>query len=201
MALLLNKKYGEAIDDHGKHCFQIMQQTSKDIVALTEQIYAFIRARECSLNVEDVNLQNEIDIIREAISVSLDLRRIEWHQEPEIFPSIRGDRLSVHRILRNLIDNAVKYGGDDLNRIIVQYQENEHFHGFFISDNGQGIEECEQEDIFELFKRARSSGTIEGSGLGLAIVKELVEKHRGSIQINSAVGKGTTFKFTISKNL
>lgn len=65
MAMLLTKKYGEVVDDQGKYYFQLMQQLSKDIVGLMELVNTFIQARECPLNLEDVNLQTEIDIIRE----------------------------------------------------------------------------------------------------------------------------------------
>lgn len=201
MAMLLTKKYGEVVDDQGKYYFQLMQQLSKDIVGLMELVNTFIQARECPLNLEDVNLQTEIDIIRENVSVSMEIRGIQFHQEPGIFPFIRGDRLAMHRIFRNLIDNALKYGGDGLKRILVEYDENEHFHSFSISDDGQGIDEYEQDNVFKLFNRAKTSKNVEGSGLGLAIVKELVEKHNGSIQMSSATGKGTAFAFTISKNL
>lgn len=201
MAALLKKQYGEVIDDRGKRYLEIMEQTSRDMVALMEQVNVFIRSRECCLTFEDVDVQTEVEIILESIRPTLKVRGIEWNQVPEVFPSIRGDRLSVHRIFRNLIDNALKYGGDGLSRIIVEYQESDGFHNFTISDNGHGIDESDQEGLFELFRRAKSSGRVEGLGLGLAIVKELVEKHCGTIQMNSGLEKGTTFIFSIAKNL
>jgi signal transduction histidine kinase len=95
MAVLLKKKYGEMIDDQGKHYFEIMEQTSKDIVALMESVNVFIRAREYPLTFETVNLQHEIAIIKESVNTTLEVRRIEWSQRPETFPRIRGDRLSI----------------------------------------------------------------------------------------------------------
>lgn len=201
MAMLLEKKYGEVIDDDGKRYLQIMEQTSKDIVALMQNVNTYIQAREYPLTFEAVNVQIEIEIILESISPTLAVRNIKWLQHPETFPKIRADRLSIHRIFRNLIDNAIKYGGDDLNRLIVEHQENDQFHIFSICDNGSGIDESEQENVFKFLGRGKTSGKIEGLGLGLAIVKELVEKHNGSVQMNSILGKGTTLMFTISKNL
>jgi len=201
MAMLLRKKYDEIIDHQGKHYLDIMEQTSKDIVKLMELVNMFIRSRECKLSIETVNVQNEIDIIQESLSQILETRKIEWHQTPKIFPQIRGDRLSIHRIFRNLIDNSIKYGGNDLNRIIVEYQETDEFHIFYVCDNGSGIDELDQENIFEIFSRAKTSGKVEGLGLGLAIVKELVVKHNGTIKLTSSLGKGTAFVFTISRNL
>lgn len=201
MAILLRKKYDDIIDDQGKHYFEIMEQSSKDIVALMEQVNVFIKSREHALKFENVNLQSEIDIIHENINPILQVRRIRWFQQPDTFPSIRADRLSIHRIFRNLIDNAIKYGGDNLSQIILEYQANDEFHTFYVSDNGCGIDESDQEQIFQVFKRTKASGRLDGLGLGLAIVKELVERHNGSILINSIPDKGTTFMFTISKSL
>ncbi|MEN6439913.1 MAG: HAMP domain-containing sensor histidine kinase [Syntrophobacter sp.] len=201
MAMLLKKKYAETIDDQGKHYFGLLEQTSKDIVALMEHVNIYIRSREYPLSFEVINVQDEINLIKESICPILQVRHITLLQQPELFPKMRGDRLSIHRIFRNLIDNAIKYGGDSLNRIILEYQETDQFHAFCVHDDGCGIDEPEQEGIFDVFRRAGTSGRIEGLGLGLAIVKELVEKHHGSIQINSVLKKGTTFMFTISKDL
>ena len=103
MAMLFKKKYGGMVDDQGNHYLELMEQTSKDIVTMMENINIFIRAREYSLTFEIVNIQHEIDIIRDYINPTLEVRRIQWHQKPETFPQIRGDRLSIHRILRNLL--------------------------------------------------------------------------------------------------
>lgn len=201
MAMLFRKKYGEIIDDQGEHYLDIMEQSSKDIVAMMEQVDIFIKSREYALNFERVDVQNGIDLIHEAIRSLLDARSIKWFQQPEKFPHIYADKLAIHRIFRNLIDNAIKYGGEGLDEIIIEYQSNETFHIFYVSDNGCGIDEYDQEHIFEVFKRTKASGGVEGLGLGLAIVKELVAKHNGSIFINSMPEKGTAFMFTVSKSL
>lgn len=201
MAMILTNKYSDVIDKQGKHYFEIMQSTSKDIVELMELVNTFVRCRECPLNLEAVDLQSELRSIQESINPLLEVRKITWVQYPETLPTIRADRLSIHRIFRNLIDNALKYGGNDLSQLVLEYHEHVEFHTFCVCDNGAGIDESEQEDLFELYKRAKGSGRVDGLGLGLATVKELVEKHQGSIWMNSKLGKGTTFIFTISRHL
>ncbi len=201
MAILLKKKYAEQLDDDGKHYFEILEQVSKDIISLMEKIYIFIESGEHRLDFESVNTQNELTIIRESMESILETKGVKWFQQPEHFPEIKGDRLSINRIFRNLIDNALNHGGDDLSLLKVEYQETGEFHEFSISDNGCGIDEFVQETVFETFKRGKTSGNVDGLGLGLATVKKLVEKHDGSIWMNSILGNGTTFTFTISKNL
>jgi signal transduction histidine kinase len=201
MAMMLKKTYSEHLDDKGKHYFDILEQVSRDIISLMEKIYEFIQSGEHPLDIETVNIHDELTIIRRNIESISTMRDIRWLQQPVLFPEIKADRLSISRIFRNLIDNALKHGGDDLSQLKVEYHESDGFHEFSIGDNGCGIDEFVQKTVFEVFKSGKTSGNVDGLGLGLTTVKNLVEKHGGSIWMNSVLGNGTTFTFTISKNL
>jgi len=201
MAMLLKKQYAEHLDDKGQYYFEIMEHVSQDIITLMENIYVFIQSGEHQLDIENVNIHDELTIIRKSIESLLEIRGIKWFQKPEHFPEIKADRLSINRIFRNLIDNTLKHGGDDLSQLKVEYHKTDEFHEFSICDNGCGIDELVQETVFEVFKRGKTSANVDGLGLGLTTVKDLVEKHSGSIWMNSILGKGTMFTFTISRNL
>lgn len=201
MAMLLKKRFTESLDDESTRYFELLEHVSKDIITLMEMIHIFIQSGEHPLHFENVDIQSELTTIQKSMESLLEMRSVKWFQQPEYFPEIRGDRLSINRIFRNLIDNALNHGGDDLSVLKIDYQETGEFHEFSILDNGCGIDEFTQETVFETFKRGKTSRNIDGLGLGLATVKKLVEKHNGSIWMNSALGKGTTFTFTISKNL
>ena len=75
-------------------------------------------------------------MVREEYSDLLSIRRISW-SEPELTPQIKADKLSILRILRNLVDNAIKYGGEDLKKINVGYRESDEFHLLSV-DDGKG---------------------------------------------------------------
>jgi signal transduction histidine kinase len=120
---------------------------------------------------------------------------------PETSIKIKADRLSLHRVFRNLIDNALHHGGEGLSRIIIEYEENDRFHTFCVSDNGMGIKEEDHDKVFEPFTRLQSPNGYKGSGMGLAIVKEIVERHGGQISVESVPEKGTNFFFALSKSI
>lgn len=116
------------------------------------------------------------------------------------FPDLYGDRILLREVFENLIDNAVKYMGDQPEPVIeigVRGSVDEPI--FYIKDNGMGIEEKYYGKIFGLFEKL--DPTIEGTGIGLALVKRIIETHGGRIWVESeGAGKGSTFFFTITDN-
>lgn len=126
-----------------------------------------------------------------------DKKRIEISfQHPDTFPIINADTIMINRVITNLIDNALKYtkpGGtitvnlfDRKEDILVQ-----------IADSGIGISEEQLPHIFDAFYKVNTDSP--GAGLGLAIVKKIVEAHGGKIWVQSKVGEGSTFSFTLPK--
>lgn len=104
------------------------------------------------------------------------------------------------QVLSNLITNAIKYHSPDRNPAIhVSAKDNGAEWTFKIADNGIGIDMKYADQIFELFKRLNAPDECEGSGVGLAICKAVVERHNGRIWVESELGKGSTFFFTIPK--
>jgi two-component system phosphate regulon sensor histidine kinase PhoR len=113
-------------------------------------------------------------------------------------PDIAGDRRRLTEVLQNLLDNAIQYtpsGGE----IMVSASMAEHQVEFTVSDTGIGIPQAEQPRIFERFYRvdAARSRQVGGTGLGLAIAKHLVEGHGGRIWVDSEVGHGSQFHFSV----
>ena len=175
-------------------------KTAEQIAVLAEQIMMYISSKESPLNIESIKLGDITQIIREEFSPHLSIRGIRW-LEPENLPEIRADRLSLLRVLRNLIDNALKYAGDDLSEIMVGHSESEDAHVLFLTNNGATISDEVSEKIFQPFERDKPSAAIKGVGLGLAIVRELAERHGGKAWVRSSEDEGTTFFISISKGL
>lgn len=116
------------------------------------------------------------------------------------FPLIYGEMERLGQVMENLLSNAVKYIGKEnpSPRIDVGVMEQDHHKVFFVRDNGIGIEKQYHEKIFEIFQRLPSGKKIgEGTGVGLTIVKRIIEHHGGEIWLDSELGKGTTFFFTL----
>jgi PAS domain S-box-containing protein len=196
----LHKHYRDILDEKGRsYCDQILK-ASVHIAALIEKITVYIESKESPLKIEETNTKEIFQIIRDEFSPRLTMRQIEW-LEPETMVNIKADRLSMLRVFRNFVDNALKYGGDALSEIRIGYEESDEFHTFSVRDDGAGISGGDYEKIFGLFRREETSKAIEGAGLGLAIVKELAERHRGRVWAESGRQEGTTFYMSVSKNL
>lgn len=196
----LNERYRYSLDEKGRrYCDQILR-ASLHVGALIEKINAYIEAQEAVLKVEETDLKEILQIIREEFSPRLTIRQIQW-LEPETIPKIKADKLSILRVFRNLVDNALKYGGQRLSEIKIGYQGSDDFHIISVSDNGAGIRGDDYESLFVAFRRNDTSKAVEGAGLGLAIVSEIAERHSGKVWAEPGKDNGTTFYMTVSKDL
>ncbi|MCG6882101.1 MAG: HAMP domain-containing protein [Deltaproteobacteria bacterium] len=200
LAMLLQKQSEDSLDEKGtRTCNQIVK-TSALIEELVNHINTFISTREAPLTLEKIPMYEVLDVIRDEVWERLEAAGVKWSQ-PDHLPEIRADRLSMIRVIRNLVDNALKYGGEKLSRIVFDHTENETHHIFSVADDGAGLQKEELEGIFDAFKRKKSARGIQGTGLGLAIVKEIMARHGGEAWAEPGVEQGVTFYLSISKTL
>ena len=196
----LHERYHDSLDEKARrYCDQILR-ASLHVGALIEKINAYIEAQEAPLKVEDLDLKEILQIIKDEFSPRLTIRQIEW-LEPDSIPHFKGDKISFLRVFRNFVDNALKYGGDNLSQIRVGYQESDDFHILSVSDNGIGLRGRDFESLFAAFRRDDSSRAVEGAGLGLAIVREIAERHGGKVWAEPGMHNGATFYLSVSKEL
>jgi signal transduction histidine kinase len=200
LAMLLQKQSEHLLDDKGKRTCEQIIKTSALIEELVNHINAFISTREAPLSLEKTPMDGVMAVIRDEVSGRLETAGIKWSQ-PEQLPEIKADRVSMIRVIRNLVDNALKYGGDGLDRILFGHDENETHHIFSVTDDGVGLRKEDLEGIFEVFKRKKSARGTQGTGLGLAIVKEIMVRHGGDVWAEPGAERGVKFCFSISKNL
>ena len=114
-------------------------------------------------------------------------------------PVIRANKMQIVQLFQNLISNALKYNTSSAPQIEAGYEDLGDYWKFFVKDNGIGIEEKFFDKVFIIFQRLHNKSRFSGTGIGLAICKKIVEKHNGTIWIDSAPGIGSTFYFTIKK--
>ncbi len=112
-------------------------------------------------------------------------------------PKIEGDQTKLKQLFQNLISNAVKFNDKEEGLIEIDVVDKETHYQFHVKDNGIGIEEKYYDKIFKIFNALNKSK--DSTGIGLSIVKKIVELHKGKIWIESEVGKGTSFYFTLKK--
>ena len=113
-------------------------------------------------------------------------------------PSINLNEVKARQVFQNLIENAYKYRDKNKKSFInIDWAENDDYYQFMVQDNGIGIEKQYHEIIFEAFKKINNR--TDSSGIGLFIIKKIITSYGGKIWIESEIGMGTTFYFTILK--
>ncbi len=196
----LQENYGDLLDEKGRRYCRYIAAACEQMVALLDDINVYISAKESPLNIQPIDVKKVLQSIRREFSDLLERRRISW-REPERVPLIHGDRVSLVRMFRNLVDNALKYGGKDLSEIDIAYTKTEEHHILSVRDNGIGVGAEDAKKIFGLFMRRKNIEGIQGTGLGLAIVKEIAQRHQGSAWVSSDTERGITFHVSFSKCL
>jgi PAS domain S-box-containing protein len=156
---------------------------------------ARLEGQQFTLTLEDVTLQTYVPDLLTRVRHVLPVQRVEMEIPPDL-SSARADYSRLERVLLNLLTNAFKYSTPDTP---VRLQASRHGDEIVIAvtDQGRGIDPKDLPHLFERFYRADSERKAEGIGLGLYITKLLIEVHGGRIWVESAVGKGSTFSFTL----
>ncbi|MFO1500639.1 MAG: GAF domain-containing protein [Verrucomicrobiota bacterium] len=178
--------------------------------SLLDSLLHFSRVGRAGLELKETNLN---EVLEEALEI-VAARQEEAHTDmviPRPLPTAQCDRIRVREIFTNLLSNALKYNNKPRRRIEVGFfapgesgecpnapQECQRHTIYYVRDNGIGIDQRHYAQVFAMFKRLH--GRTEyggGAGAGLAIVKKLVERHRGCVWLDSALGEGSTFFFTL----
>ena len=143
----------------------------------------------------EVNLES---FIPEAIDMLAPPKNIKITIEDKM-PVINCEETHIMQLFQNLLSNAIRYMDKPKGRIKVGCVEDGDFWKFSIADNGPGIEKKHFKKIFTMFHTLPANEESEGTGVGLTVAKKLVELHGGSIWVESKVGEGSTFFFTLPK--
>ena len=196
----MESEFSESLGPKGRlYCRNIMN-ASMQMLGLIGELNVYIAARSASLVVEEFSPADVLEQIREEYSEVLEEKNIAW-RSPENPPKIRADRLALTRVVRNLIENALKYGGAGLSLIKIDWREDDDFFVLSVSDNGVGVRAEDTERLFDLFRRLENSRGTEGTGIGLAVVKETATRHGGDAWVDQAQNDGLTVCFSFSKFL
>ncbi len=200
LANLLKKKQFDQLDEKGRqYCEQIIRASSQ-LSSLVDQINIFISAKEQPLSIEPIDFPEICQTVKEEYDAQLHARNVQWVRPPRV-EGMRADRMAVIRIMRNLIDNALKYSGERLSRIAIDCRERGDHYRVSVTNDGNPISPDACRNIFVRFKRHCPDSKVQGTGLGLAIVKELTRLQGGDVWVESDGIEGVTFFFTIAKDI
>ena len=153
--------------------------------------------------VEKITIKNLLDELVSDTTHILMQNKIVLNVDVSNDIEIVGNRTLLYAIFRNLIDNSIRHGGENITISIRNYTEDAYYYYFSYSDTGKGIEEKHLPRIFERFYRANEGRSRDssggGSGLGLSIVKNAIQFHKGEITAKNSTNGGLEFLFTMQK--
>jgi signal transduction histidine kinase len=200
MATMLLMKYRDDFDEDVVHRLERIKTNVDVETDLIAELLELSRIKTRRQKMEPVNVEVIVEELKNIFESDLRMRSIELIVDTPL-PMLIAERARIRQVFQNLIDNAVKYMGDDTKRQIhigceMRMSEAE----FYVQDSGIGIDGEDLDRIFFVFRRGKSMQVqnIAGKGVGLSSVKSIVETYNGKIWVNSQVGQGSTFRFTIN---
>ena len=192
----LLRDFTDDLNEEGKdHLASLVKQTTH-MDALIDGIYQYSKIDHIQKKIDQINLNEFLPEIVDVLSPPDDIKVTIQTELPILFI----DRTHITQIFSNLIDNAIKYMDKPKGHITISYEDKKNFEQFSVMDNGPGIEESHFKRIFQIFQTLTPLNEAKGTGVGLAIVKKVVEMNGGKVWLESTVGKGSTFYFTLPKH-
>lgn len=190
------RKASHLLDHDAKEHVKISLDAAKRMRALINDLLAYAQVRSKSHTFEKVDCNAVLDA---AVSNIRDqLTESQGTLAHDTLPIVNGIAYQLMQLFQNLLSNAIKYRRKEQPlKIQVRVTSDKDHWQFSFSDNGIGIKEIDRDRIFGTFQRGNDTSHQMGTGLGLAISKSVVEAHGGRIWVESEVGKGSTFHFTI----
>ncbi|WP_239985668.1 MULTISPECIES: sensor histidine kinase [Arenibacter] len=195
--IFLNQ-YKETLESEGLGMLEMIIASSDNLIGLIEGLLHYSKAenilREGKSNIDLERLRTEIEgLFNYDHSLNLVLKSDLGH--------IKVNKTAIHQILINLVTNAIKYNDKERVQVELEVSDLNTHYLFSVSDNGPGIAMKYQERIFKIFEKLKAKDKFgrPGNGIGLATVKKIVEKSGGSIHVESELGSGAKFVFTLEK--
>lgn len=198
--LMLAGRMG-SLNEQQKKALRIVESESERLTQLITDLLDTTKIEEGKMDFHE-ELLDLPKVVEGSVELLGSMAKLKSHQIrvqiPKDLPSVRGDRVKIGQVFRNLVSNAIKYTPAKGTIIIKAKQTNGEVQ-FDIVDNGLGIAKENIPKLFEKFfaVEAVPGVKIRGTGLGLSITKYIIEAHQGKIWVKSGLGKGSTFSFTL----
>lgn len=195
LATWIQEDYSDVLDENGQQNLQLMQEKVAAMDKLIHGILEYSTANSSTMDVSEVNLNEVVKAVGDSIYIPDHVKLTI----PKSLPTIFADNTKIHQLFQNIIGNAVVHIEREEGLVQVLFKETASHWCFSIKDNGVGIPKEYHKKIFEIFQ---SIGHNERStGIGLSIVKKIIDRYGGEVWLDSEVGVGTEFHFTLDKKI
>lgn len=192
--------FAEILEDHvledGKDYLKRMSGAANRMRMLIDDLLTLSRVNRKGKPFKAVNLDEVLQTVLDDIEVTIRQTNATVQYEP--LATVQGDENQIHQLLQNLVGNAIKYHRDGVNPVVtISGRWVDNYYEVTVADNALGIQKDYYERIFEPFQRLHGMDKYPGTGMGLAICRKIVERHGGAIWLQSELGRGSQFTFTL----
>ena len=220
---LLEAKFKQRLDEGAAQYINNLRETSKSMQKLIEDLLAYARAGKAEQTLEAVDCNTVIEQVLENLKIAITEADAKVSHDP--LPTVQANPTQLMQVFQNLVSNAIKFHQpNETPQVKISLEQatpqlarvattgatsptngkhpspsasDKGKFVFGIHDNGIGLDPQHFEHIFEVFQRIHPGEQYPGNGIGLATCKKIVERHGGQIWVESALGKGTTFYFSL----
>ena len=192
---LLEKRYHGRLDPDADEFIGFIVSGTKRMHQIINDLLEYSRVNTGSGPQHIIQIDGAIQIAKQNLKYVLEDSNgtVIYGEMPSVFV----DEPQVIQLFQNLIGNALKFHGEEAPRVEISAVRKENDWIFSVRDNGIGIDPKYEDRIFEIFQRLHTNEEYSGTGIGLAIAKKIVERHGGRIWVESELGKGSSFNFTL----
>jgi light-regulated signal transduction histidine kinase (bacteriophytochrome) len=196
LSIFLNEDYGDKLDEKSRGYIRKIGTICDDAGAMINELLKLAKITDTEIVREVVEVNDVVGDVETELEFFLKEQngRIEVVDD---LPTISAHEAWLKNLFVNLITNGIKYNDNEEKVVRIGFDDERRKQVFYVADNGMGIEDKYKDEIFKPFKRLQADK--DGSGLGLTICRKVVEAHGGQIWVESELGKGSTFFFTIPR--
>ncbi|WP_406817606.1 CHASE3 domain-containing protein [Mycobacterium sp. M23085] len=199
---LLEKRYGDKLDERGIEYIGFAVDGAKRMQALINDLLTFSRVGRLGTTETEVQLDATLDAGLSNLAAAIEETDAEVVRPAQPLPQIVGDPMLLTMLWQNLIGNAIKFRHKDRRpRVVIECAPGTGSHDgewvLSVADNGIGIPEEFSDKVFVIFQRLHGRDVYAGTGVGLALVKKIIEHHGGTVRIDTSYTDGTRFEFTL----
>ncbi len=192
---LLEIRYKDKLDNEGREFIEFAVEGAQRIQKLIKDLLSFTRFNQREYQFEFVDCETTLELALKKLTFSILKTQAQVTHDP--LPSVKANKTFLRQVFQSLIDNAIKFRGEEVPKIHISATRNGSEWVFCIRDNGIGIEPEYYHRIFNIFQRLHPRRKYPGTGIGLALVKRIVEQHGGRVFVESKPGEGSKFYFTL----
>lgn len=197
---LLHKRTASTLDETSLHYLKVIDESIKQAADLIDALLSFSRMARSEMLCKLTDLDQLVKEVQKSLETGPVGRCIEWKIAP--LPLVQGDPALLRIVWQNLLDNALKYTQRCAEtEIEVGVLNNEKEYIFFVRDNGVGFDMRYVDKLFGVFHRLHSEEEFKGTGIGLATVQRIINRHGGRAWAESQVDVGSTFYFSLPKQI